>query len=82
MKYWFVADEHYGHAKLLEYCNRPFKDVEEMDYVIMFNHNEVVKEEDTVIHAGDFTLTKQPWAAEYILQLKGNHIFLQGSHDR
>lgn len=80
--YWFTADEHYGHSNALKYCKRPFEDVNEMDNTIIRNHNEVVSQEDTVIHAGDFTLAKKQTAYEYINKLNGNHIFLNGSHDK
>lgn len=83
MNYWFVSDEHYGHRNVIEYCNRPFYDVEEMDEALISNHNSVVKDDDLVIHAGDFTLWKNVEGIykKYINRLKGKHIFLKGSHD-
>lgn len=82
MTYFFTADEHLGHTNIIKYCNRPFSTVEEMDNEIIKRHNEVVKPEDTVIHAGDFTLRKTLHEAEnYIRRLNGKHIFLRGSHD-
>ena len=54
--YFFTADEHFGHKNIIKYCNRPFKTVEEMDAVIIENHNKTVTNQDTVVHAGDFTL--------------------------
>ena len=82
MNYWFTADEHYDHKNIIKFCDRPFFDVEEMNETLIRNHNEVVQEDDTVIHAGDFALTSKKRAGEIIQQLKGNHIFLQGSHDK
>ncbi len=58
MKYFFISDEHYSHTNIIKYCNRPFKDVKEMDDEIIKRHNEVVSSEDIVVHAGDFTLRK------------------------
>ena len=83
MSYFFTSDEHYGHRNIIKYCNRPFKDVNEMDEVIISNHNEVVSPKDTVIHAGDFTLWKDFTGVhkKYVSRLNGNHIFLVGSHD-
>ncbi|MHA1289068.1 MAG: metallophosphoesterase [Candidatus Thorarchaeota archaeon] len=81
--YYFTADEHYGHSKILEYCHRPFRSVEEMDEEIVRRHNEVVGEDDVVVHAGDFCwANKKDQAVKYIRQLNGNHIFLRGCHDR
>jgi len=79
--YLFTADEHYGHENIIRYCSRPFSNIEEMDSIIIQRHNETVGKNDIVIHAGDFTLKKGDEAQYYIEQLKGNHIFLRGSHD-
>lgn len=79
--YFFTADEHYGHTNIIKYCKRPFRNTVEMDLEIIRRHNELVKLEDTVIHVGDFTLTKDTVALDYISELNGNHIFIKGSHD-
>ena len=81
MKYWFTADEHYGHKNIIEYCNRPFTSVESMDNQIIDRHNKVVGDDDVVIHCGDFTLKDRNTARNYIRRLKGKHEFLVGSHD-
>jgi calcineurin-like phosphoesterase family protein len=81
--YFFTADEHYGHTNIIKYCHRPFQTVEEMDNEIIRSHNAVVGEDDTVIHVGDFCFGGNRYVAEeYRKRLMGNHIFLQGSHDR
>ena len=81
--YFFTADEHFGHTKIIEYSNRPFSSITTMDAEIIKRHNEVVSEKDIVIHVGDFALVKKEKVyKEYISQLKGSHVFLRGSHDR
>lgn len=83
MATFFTADEHYGHSKIIEYCSRPFGDVEEMNEEIVFRHNKtVVNEDDLVIHAGDFAFGDTDFAYSFIDRLRGRHIFLRGSHDR
>ena len=81
--YFFTADEHYGHKNIIDYCNRPFSSIEEMDEELIARHNEIVGPNDIVIHVGDFTLMDQERSvhADYIRKLVGQHIFLQGSHD-
>ena len=79
MQYFFTSDQHYGHANIIRYCNRPFNSVEEMDETLILNHNSVVRAADTVVHVGDFTMRSN--ANKYIDRLIGNHIFLRGSHD-
>jgi len=80
--YFFTADEHYGHVRILEYTNRPFSNVKEMNNEIINRHNEVVTANDIVIHAGDFSLaSREEIMNKYVSRLNGNHIFLKGSHD-
>jgi len=80
-KLFFTADEHYGHANIIKYCDRPYETVYEMNEDIVQRHNSVVSSNDNVIHAGDFTLQGRKKAHEYIDRLNGSHIFLRGSHD-
>lgn len=81
--YFFTADEHLGHAGIIKYCNRLFETIEEMDAELVRRHNEVVGNNDVVIHAGDFCWCNNARDAHerYISKLKGNHVFLEGSHD-
>lgn len=80
---WFTADEHYGHAKIIEYCKRPFSSVEEMDAEMISSFNLVVGKDDKTYHLGDFTLNGNPEEVykKYINNLNGEHVFLKGSHD-
>jgi len=81
---FFTADEHYGHANIIKFCNRPFSSILEMDEALIANHNSVVKKDDLVIHAGDFSLHSKREFVEkkYVSRLNGEHIFLEGSHDK
>jgi len=80
--YFFTSDEHYGHANILNHCDRPYSSVEEMDAALIELHNSLVGKEDTVIHAGDFCFSKEREIAEgYLKRLNGEHIILKGSHD-
>jgi len=81
--FFYTADEHFGHRNIIQYCDRPFSSVEEMDREIIRRHNEVVKDGDTVIHAGDLGLASSIPRVykDYISKLNGKHIFLRGSHD-
>lgn len=89
---YLTSDLHLGHANIIRYTNRPFKSVEEMDKALIHNANMRVKEEDTVIHVGDFCFKNSPNGKEgeglpihsknYIKQLIGRWIFIRGNHDR
>jgi len=82
MKYFFVADFHLGHPNIIEYANRPFKTLEEMNETIIRRHNERVKPEDTVYFLGDFCIEGVNKKAEdYFKQLNGRFVFCGGNHD-
>jgi len=53
MKHFITADTHFGHANIIKYCQRPFKDVEAMDKALIRSWNERVKPEDTVFKKND-----------------------------
>ncbi len=70
-KVWFTADNHFGHENIIEYCNRPFKTVLEMDNRLIDNWNKLIEPGDTVYHLGDFTLSDRESARLYFGQLNG-----------
>ncbi len=81
--YWFTADEHYNHVKIIDYCSRPFVNADVMNEVLILMHNERVGRNDVTVHIGDFGFFKKREEAEKIIRrLNGNHIFIKGSHDR
>jgi calcineurin-like phosphoesterase family protein len=83
VEYFFAADHHFDHANIIQFCNRPFETVDEMNEVLITRHNSIVKKEDMVIVAGDFSFAnKKRTFTEFINKLNGNFVFLRGSHDR
>ena len=79
---YFTSDTHFGHAKIIEYCKRPFANVREMDDELTRRWNEVVTPNDTVIHLGDFAITGKEKIREYRSKLNGRIILILGNHDR
>jgi calcineurin-like phosphoesterase family protein len=92
VKYYWSADLHLGHANIVPYTHRPFKDVHEMNETLIKNWNSRVKPEDTVFHVGDFCFKNSAGgksgegmihkASFYRDKLNGNIIFIKGNHDR
>lgn len=82
MKTWLTSDEHMGHSNIIQYSNRPYKDVEEMNKDLIARHNSVVGSEDIVWHLGDFSLSEKI-VPEILKQLNGKeHRLVMGNHDR
>lgn len=84
MNIFFTSDNHFGHANIIKYCNRPFDNVDEMDEAMIRNWNEVVSEDDMVYHLGDFTLGNSGFAQSIFRRLNGNISILNNSyhHDK
>ncbi len=53
---FFTSDTHFNHTNILQYCNRPFKTVDQMNETIITNWNNVVGPDDVIFHLGDFCL--------------------------
>lgn len=81
-KYWFTSDLHLGHAKIIDYTNRPFTSVGEMDSKLIKNWNSRVGDDDLVFHIGDFCFKGEKKFQDYRNQLAGNIIFIRGNHDK
>ena len=83
-KIWFTADQHFGHANIIKFCNRPYGSVEEMDADLIRRWNGVVGQYDVVYHLGDFTLGGVEQARDYFSRLNGTVYILNNPwhHDK
>lgn len=82
MATWFTADLHLGHRNIIDYCGRPFADVDAMNRALVDNWNEVVAEDDTVWVVGDFALGKIAETLPIAGELNGHKVLVAGNHDR
>ena len=80
MTKWFTSDLHFGHRNVIPYCNRPYKDVDEMHEALIKIWNDTVQEGDLVYVIGDFSLNPK-WSKEVLPKLKGDKILIPGNHD-
>ncbi len=76
------ADPHFYHENIITYENRPFKDANEMNQIIINNHNKVIKKRDKVFILGDFALTSKEKTIDTVKQLNGYKILIMGNHDK
>ena len=80
---WFWSDQHFGHENVIDFCNRPFKDKEDMKEKLIQNHNRLVKPDDLVYYGGDtfFYHSKQEMQ-DVLKRLNGRKVLIRGNHDQ
>ena len=78
---FFTSDTHFNHANIIRFCNRPFKDVTQMNETLIVNWNNVVGEDDTVFHLGDFCLGGAAEWTQVLNRLNGKIYLIMGNHD-
>jgi calcineurin-like phosphoesterase family protein len=79
---YVVSDTHFDHENIVDYCDRPFDDVEEMNAALVDRWNATVDEGEEVLFLGDFA----PFAdlgtfLRWFDELQGEVLFLPGDHD-
>ena len=77
---YFTSDWHFCHNKPFIYESRGFKSIEEMNEIIIENHNRVVKEEDIIYCLGDCMLNDNQKGMECINRLNGHKVIIRGNH--
>jgi calcineurin-like phosphoesterase family protein len=82
MNTFFTSDLHFGHARVIEYSNRPFKNVDEMDEALVANWNAVVQPNDTVYLVGDVSFHRHEKTLALLSRLQGNIGLILGNHDK
>ena len=78
---YIISDTHFSHKNIIEYCNRPYKNIETMNKDIVQKWNSIANPEDMVIHLGDvgFGLVEQ--LQPLIHSLNGYKTLIRGNHD-
>jgi calcineurin-like phosphoesterase family protein len=79
---WFVSDPHFGHKNIIQYSNRPFADVDEMNEKMVENWNALVKPGDRVYCNGDVAFMPYDKFRAFIWRLNGNIHLVLGNHDK
>jgi len=79
---YFTADTHFGHAKIIKYCARPYDNVWEMNLSLINRWNLVVQPDDIVYHIGDFAFLPERQMRDVIECLNGRKILIRGNHDK
>jgi calcineurin-like phosphoesterase family protein len=88
MRYWFTGDTHFGHANVINYTNRPFRDeggqpdVRAMDEALIKRWNTIVAPSDCIYHLGDFALATEERIEHILARLHGQKFLILGNHDK
>lgn len=82
MTTFVTSDTHFSHQRIIELCDRPFANVDEMNAKLIENWNSVVGPEDTVYHLGDVNLGPFEESIKLVGTLNGHKTLITGNHDR
>ena len=78
---FFTSDTHFNHANIIEFCHRPFRNVEKMNETLIANWNNVIGPDDIVFHLGDFCLGGAAEWNKVLDRLNGKIYLILGNHD-
>lgn len=78
---WCWSDQHFSHKNIIEFSERPFVDVDEMNEHMIANYNEYVGENDVCIWGGDVGFGGNQAINEILSRCNGYKILVVGNHD-
>ena len=78
---FFTSDSHFCHSNIIKFCDRPFKDVEEMNEILIDNWNKTVGPNDIIYHLGDFCFAGSAEWHSILGRLNGRIHLILGNHD-
>lgn len=82
MARYITSDHHFGHANIIDYADRPFESVDEMDRDLADRWNATVTDADVVYHLGDLCMGGPSAYERWIRELNGSFVLIRGNHDR
>jgi calcineurin-like phosphoesterase family protein len=82
MARYILSDLHLGHENIIDYCDRPFDSVQEMDKILIDNWNRTVDANDIVFFLGDLGhFANEAQLRDWLDKLNGRIVFIEGNHD-
>lgn len=78
---YVISDTHFNHRNIIDYCDRPFSSVEEMNNTLRSNWNSTVSQSETVLFLGDLMMGTKKEQRQLLSELHGDIIFVKGNHD-
>lgn len=77
---FFSSDLHIGHANVIEYSNRPFRDIEHMYRVLLNNFNSTIPKGGVCYFLGDMGFNSS-MLKKFLSELHMTKILVAGNHD-
>lgn len=78
---WFISDTHFCHKNILDFTDRPFTSIDDMNEGLVQRWNQKVMPEDTIYILGDLTLGSFKEFKPIALRLNGKKYLIKGNHD-
>jgi len=78
---FLISDTHFDHTNIIEYCNRPFRSVSEMNEAMLNNWNKTVGKKDIVFFLGDMRFGKGSRETDYWLKKLNGIIYFINNKD-
>ena len=75
---WIITDTHFGHDRMVEYCNRP----KNFNELIIRHWRKMIHPRDLVYHLGDVGWANRNQLFDLMKSLPGTKILIKGNHDR
>ena len=79
---FYVSDLHLNHAKIIDYCGRPYKNADEMNEAIIKNINKKVGKRDTLYILGDVGFGSVEEIVSLLKRINAKKILVEGNHDK
>ena len=77
---WMTSDLHFGHKNIIDYCDRPFRDIAAMNEALLAQLGKVGPDELLVI-VGDVLMGDYETNIEFVRRIPGRKILAVGNHD-
>lgn len=78
----FTSDWHIGHEAILNFSNRPFQSIDEMERALIVRYNNTVPKNGICYFLGDMGWGDKKRLSNVIKQLHGTKVLILGNHDR
>ena len=79
---FFTSDWHIGHANVIKFDQRPFRNLNHMHEVLINNYNSSVTPDSVCYFIGDMGMCKHEELTKIMARLNGTKVLILGNHDR